>query len=399
MNSKSTVNKDICPVWSSADIEVFVEISQVPVHCNILWPTRNEAKNTPKGDIQLGFCKACGHIFNILFEPENMKYSQDYENSLHFSPHFQEYAKSLATRLIDQHDLHNKDIIEIGCGKGEFLTMLCELGQNRGIGFDQSYVPERTCSNGVERITFIQDHYSERYNKYKVDLICCRHVLEHIKSPRNFLITLRKTLCERLETIIFFEVPNVTFTLRDLGIWDIIYEHYSYFSINSLAHLFNSCGFEIRNVTETFEGQFICIEALPVDGFGDSRHHGCWDDLERLARDVAAFADKYRSKAKFWDQELEKIKDARKKVVVWGGGSKGITFLNTLKVQDQIEYVVDINPHKHGKYVPVIGQKIVPPEFLSEYRPDIIIVMNPIYKNEIRQITKKMNVTAKLVAV
>jgi hypothetical protein len=76
--------------------------------------------------------------------------------------------------------------------------------------------------------------------------------------------------------------------------------------------------------------------------------------------------------------------------VVWGGGSKGVTFLNMLKAQHQIEYVVDLNPRKQGKYVAGTGQKIVPPEFLWEYRPDIVIVMNPIYENEIRQMLNEL---------
>ena len=86
---------------------------------------------------------------------------------------------------------------------------------------------------------------------------------------------------------------------------------------------------------------------------------------------------------------------AGQRVVVWGGGAKGVTFLNTLKTQDQIEYVVDINPRKQGRYVPGTGQQIVPPEFLRDYQPDVVIVMNPIYKSEIEQIIKGLGLTAK----
>lgn len=72
-----------------------------------------------------------------------------------------------------------------------------------------------------------------------------------------------------------------------------------------------------------------------------------------------------------------------------------MTFLNTLKTQDQIEYVVDINPRKRGRYVPGTGQQIVPPEFLRDYQPDVVIVMNPIYKSEIQQLIKSLGLTAK----
>ncbi|MGB5010628.1 MAG: hypothetical protein WBO88_10160, partial [Candidatus Dechloromonas phosphoritropha] len=47
------------------------------------------------------------------------------------------------------------------------------------------------------------------------------------------------------------------------------------------------------------------------------------------------------------------------------------------------EYVVDINPHRHGYYLPTTGQQIVAPEFLREYQPDVVIIMNAVYRDEI----------------
>ncbi|MFQ5965697.1 MAG: class I SAM-dependent methyltransferase [Candidatus Scalinduaceae bacterium] len=391
-----TSKPNTCPVCSSQDVYIFIEMLQVPVHCNVLWLTREEALRAPRADLRLGFCKVCGHVYNFAFNPDDMEYTQDYENSLHFSPRFQEYVKSLATRLIDQHDLHNKDIIEIGCGKGEFLTMLCEFGGNRGVGFDSSYEDERTGNKSTKNINFIRDFYSERYAGYKADAICCRHVLEHIKSPFDFLTDLRNVIGDRLDTKIFFEVPNFMFTLNDLGIWDLIYEHCSYFSVCSLAQVFHSCRFKVVNLTEAFEGQFLWIEALPVGDLAYSKRE-YRDYYKKMAYDVTVFAERYRDKVDAWHSEIKKIVNKGDRAVIWGSGSKGITFLNKINTQGQIEYVVDINPHKHGKYVSGTGQKIVPPEFLRKYQPDIIIVMNPIYLDEIRQITESMNITAKFV--
>jgi hypothetical protein len=55
-----------------------------------------------------------------------------------------------------------------------------------------------------------------------------------------------------------------------------------------------------------------------------------------------------------------------------------------LNIHNEIQYVVDINPRKHGKFVTGTGQEIVPPEFLKEYQPDCVIIMNPIYAQEIK---------------
>ena len=384
-----------CPVCYTTDITVFVEILQVPVHCNVLWSTKNEAIHAPKGDMRLGFCGNCGHIFNLLFNPQLMEYTQAYENSLHFSPRFQSYAESLARHLIERYDLHDKDIVEIGCGKGEFLKLLCELGDNRGVGFDPSYTPEQ---NHTQQLTFVRDFYSEYYTHYKTDLICCRHVLEHIQYPRDFMNNIRRAIEKHHETGLFFEVPNVIYTLRDLGIWDLIYEHCSYFSASSLSYLFTTCDFNVCDLAEAYEGQFLGINASSgentIGTTGDFKV-----DLDDMSLLVATFADKYRGKVKEWGRNLKQIAEAEQRVVVWGGGSKGVTFLNTLRTHDKIAYVVDVNPRKQGMYVAGTGQKIISPEFLQEYRPDIVIVMNPIYKDEIRQSTERLGLTPEFMYV
>ena len=80
-------------------------------------------------------------------------------------------------------------------------------------------------------------------------------------------------------------------------------------------------------------------------------------------------------------------KTSGKKAVVWGSGSKGVAFLTALNLHTpdcEIEYVVDINPFREGKYMAGTGQEIVSPAFLKRYKPDLAIAMNPIYQPEIK---------------
>ena len=80
---------------------------------------------------------------------------------------------------------------------------------------------------------------------------------------------------------------------------------------------------------------------------------------------------------------MEKWQASNKRVVAWGAGSKGVTFLNILETKDQIPYIVDINPRKKGMFVAGSGQEIIDPDSLADFKPDIVILMNPIYKDEI----------------
>jgi hypothetical protein len=372
-----------CTVCGSPHVRILVDIPSLPVLCNRLHPTRAEALAAPKGRLALAFCPACGHVYNAAFDPELTTYTQAYENSLHFSPSFQRFAEALADGLIERYNLRGKDIIDLGCGKGDFLKLICARGENRGMGFDPSYVPDPADHDPASRVKFIREFYSERHTSYPVDLISCRHVLEHIPEPRTMIAGLRRSVGARHSTAIYFEVPNVLFTLRDLGIWDLIYEHCSYFSAPSLAHLFTSEGFDVRSVEESFGGQYLGLEASPAAG---SRGSGTANDvspasMEGLAR---AFADRHREKIGRWNAIIEDMRRNGKRAVVWGGGSKGVTFLNSIRSAGVIDVMVDINPRKRGLFVPGTGQRLIAPEELPASPPDIVIIMNPLYEAEIR---------------
>lgn len=387
----STTNCQIC---SSTNISTIYEASDMPALIGVLWDKKEDAIHCPKGNITLAFCGDCGFIWNVEFNPTLLEYRGAYDNSLHFSQFYQEYAKSVANRLVKNYKLYNKDIIEIGAGKIDFLLMLCELGNNRGVGFDPSF-------NGISpgkgsKITLIKDYYSEKYSNYTGDLICSRHVFEHIPKPKEFLALIRRTIDNRLNTIVYLEVPHVLFILSDLSVWDIIYEHCSYFNVTSLQRVFHVCGFKINSLTEVFGGQFLSIEAQPSDNVGDLTGTEN-DDIRTITILAKTFSENNKMRLREWKDMLLKLEASKKKIVVWGAGAKGVSFLNMLQIKDQIRYVVDVNPRKKDKYMPGTGHQIVLPSFLTEYKPDTVIVMNHLYKNEIQQTLKELGLSAECV--
>ena len=75
-----------------------------------------------------------------------------------------------------------------------------------------------------------------------------------------------------------------------------------------------------------------------------------------------------------------------------GAGEHGINFLNILNIRELMPFIVDINPNRIGKFLPGTGQKVVAPEFLIEYKPDMIMITNPTYKTEIQEHVKMLGV-------
>ncbi len=386
-----------CPVCASSDIEVFVSLLDIPVYCNVLWPTREEALAASRGDMRLGFCRDCTHIFNTVFDPALITYSEDYENSLHFSPRFRAYAESLAKHLIESHGLRGKAVVDLGCGQGDFLRLLCEMGGVRGIGLDPTLEGEPGARRIDGPITFIADSYSERYADLGADLVCCRQVLEHLGAPREMLETVRRAVSGRPGTGIFYEVPNALFTLRDMGIWDLIYEHISYFTPTSLTRAFALSGFDVRDLREVYDGQYLCLDAVVSPE--TSARPAIASDPDGVAALVASFAGEYDRLMLGWRERLAAMARDGRRAAIWGAGSKGVSFLNAVKAGDSIACVADISPRKHGLHVAGTGHKVVAPEALRGEAPDMVVIMNPIYKDEIETSVRGLGLNAEVVCV
>jgi len=384
-----------CPVCGSSDVRDFVMIQDVPVHCNLLWPDRDEALSAPKGDIVLVSCASCGHIFNRAFDPALTEYTQAYENSLDFSPRFQEYAVTLASGLVERHDLRGCRLVEIGSGQGGFLRLMCDIGDNQGTGFDEAYVPS-AADEEDERLTFIAEFAWQEHIEEAPDMIYARHVLEHIEKPADFIAVIREVIGEADNTLLFLEMPNAAYMLRELAIWDILYEHCGYYSPQSISCLLTRGGFETPATDAVFGGQFLTAETRPAARASDS---GCVseDELREMNTQVDAFAGEFSSKIDHWRRRLAGWHDEGKRIAAWGAGTKGVMFLNFLRAGDQIPCIVDINPRKSGMYIVGTGQRIVPPEFLTDFQPEIVILMNAIYRDEIANMLEELGVSAEIV--
>jgi hypothetical protein len=385
----------VCMSCGEKNGTLFYELMGIPVHSVLLMPKMDIAINYPRGDIKLSFCRSCGFISNVAFDPGKHEYSSKYEETQGFSNTFNTFSRRLAMDLIERFDLRNKDIIEIGCGKGEFLTLLCELGDNRGIGFDPAYIKERDHSLIKDRVTFIKDFYSVKYTGYSGDFICCKMTLEHIQKTSEFVSTIRGSLRDRPDTVVFFQVPDASRILEELAFWDIYYEHCSYFTCGSLARLFRACGFDIIDLWRDFDDQYIMIAAR-LGGGKVINSFKCEENIEDLSKTVESFATAQVDGLRSWKERLRNNKEKGLRTVLWGGGSKAVAFLTTLNIVDEIEYVVDINPYKHGTFMAGSGQEIVAPAFLKTYRPDVVIVMNPVYHAEIGEECRIMGLSSEI---
>ena len=377
-------------------MEVFFELPAVPVNSCLLIDTREDALRFPRGDIELAFCSGCGFISNVAFEPERTTYSGRYEETQGFSDTFKRFHSALVTDLIDRLGLKNQRVVEIGCGKGEFLALLCELGNNEGLGFDPSFDDTRGTIPATANARVVKDFFGPQYGREDNDFVCCKMTLEHITATADFVRASRAVLKPSANSQVFFQVPESLRILRECAFEDVYYEHVNYFTEASLKGLFARHGFAIDGVSREYDGQYLAILGHYVGHRTDEELKG---EAARLKRQVEGFKTAFAQKIAEWRSIVATRVAQGGRVVIWGSGSKGVSFLSALDNRDAIGHVVDINPNRQGKFMIGSGHPIVGPSDLQSIKPTTVIVMNRVYKPEIAEMLAKLGLTPELLAL
>jgi len=207
-----------------------------------------------------------------------------------------------------------------------------------------------------------------------------------------FIACIRRTVDSEKNTIVFFQVPNVIRIFTETAFWDIYYEHCSYFTAFSLRGLFERAGFEVLNTWTDYNDQYLMLQARPGESAleRDDQAH----ETENIHRVAKIFARKHSLVIARWKRFIEY--GPAKRIALWGSGSKAVGFLNTIQSTGRVGCIVDINPYRQKTFSAGTGQPIVSAEFLRSYKPDLVIIINPVYKEEIRDYLDRMNLKPNL---
>ncbi|WP_425053160.1 methyltransferase domain-containing protein [Psychromarinibacter sp. S121] len=385
-----------CPACGSGSVAEIYRLDAIPVQSCILLDSEEEARNFPRRPLVLKFCDDCGFVFNSVFELEQVDYASTTEESQHFSGTFNRFAKELASEVASLYDLKGKKTLEIGCGKGEFLQELAEQTGTLGLGVDPGFIPERLPGADGHEIKFQREYFDPETIAETPDFVVCRHTLEHIPAVGQFMDDIATAIDGRTDVGIFFETPDVRRVLDEGAFWDIYYEHCSYFTLGSHARLFRRAGMDVTKLYLAYDDQYIIQYAEPSTGRPPLPEE---DDLDAVRALAKSFPEKVAEIRAYWTDFVRSRHAEGKRVAIWGGGSKGVSFLTTNGLGEEVAQVIDINPFKQGRYLPGTGHLVSGPESLKDTPPDTVIVMNPIYLKEIGADLAKMGLNPELVAV
>lgn len=386
---------DTCPACASWQVEALYKVDDVPVQSCILLDTAEEAAAFPRGDIELKFCSDCGFIFNAIFDLARVDYAASTEESQHFSGTFTRFAERLVEDIASRYDLKEKRTLEIGCGKGDFLEALVARTGTRAIGIDPGYRFDRAQS-AVSAIDFRKEYFSPNAVDDSPDFVVCRHTLEHVPAVAEFVNDVQAAIGGRPDVALLFETPDAYRVLAECAFWDIYYEHCSYFTLGSHARLFRRAGFDITSLSLDYGDQYIIQYASPGNTHKRLRAE---NDLSRVSTLAKTFPARVAEALTYWHDFVRSRYQSGKRIALWGGGSKAVSFLTTQGCVEEVAGVVDINPYKQGRFLPGTGHEVLAPTRLMDLRPDTVIVMNAIYETEIRAQCSTMGLDPEVVCL
>lgn len=341
-----------CPACGDGDVEVFLTRRDVPVHQNLLLPTADAAKAIERGDLVMTVCRRCEFVFNAAFDASKLQYGPDYENDQTCSPAFERHVAGLARMLVEEKGVRDSVVVEVGCGNGEFLRRLVSWPRsgNRGVGFDPSYRGPLSELDG--RVSYRARFYGPDGDGVVPDVVVSRHVIEHIAEPGAFVESVCAAAGGR-PVRIFLETPCVEWILRNAVIWDFFYEHCSLFTARSLAGLIRRNGLAVQSVRHVFGGQYLWLEA---GGTGDD---GLLSGDDHLIAKARAFGAEEQRATERWRERVRALAK-QDRLAIWGAGAKGVTFAGLVDPDaTAIECLIDINPRKQGRFVPVTAHEIL----------------------------------------
>lgn len=399
-----------CDACGGGPLRAFADLGDIPVLCGVHWADAGEAATSPVGRMVLAYCPDCAYVRNVAFDPAVMVYDTTMDTNLHHSAAFRAFSAELVKHLAERYRLAGKRVLDIGCGQGEFLRELCHTAGCAGVGYDAMYAgPVGPDGSGA---VLHCGHAPRGEALPEFDFFTSRHWFEHLDDPYEFLVDLRRRAGDR-PVHGYLEVPDACYDLATAG-WEVIYPHVSYFDAYSLRRIVERAGWRVEATGTLFSGMFRFIEvsanaepaapaapsgpepaALPGTAPEPAALPGPAERDRQLAA-IHGFERRHRGEVAAWRERIASLAAAGARPVLWGAGSRGVQFLTFADPQRRLAAVVDVNPRKRGRYLPVTAHRVDAPESLTELAPTTVIITNPAYRTEIAAQLERLGVRAEL---
>lgn len=318
----------------------------------------------------------------------------------------EEYAR-LLTAMQEQH-IRGRRIVEVGCGRGEFLRMWQNLAEDSegaaalardqerdplsgqpnaaplhlvGIEHKPSLVAEANAS--VDKKYRVYEGFATgdvRYPEGPFDAFVQFNFLEHQPDPCDMLRNIWHNL--KPQALGLITVPSFEYILRYNGYYELLRDHIANYTEFTLQKLLQDCGFELLSMNlvnrDTIEA---IVRKADPDELSELHYSG------RLI-DVSALRDSYDRLSASVNAHIDHLSESHRTMAIWGASHQGFTLAATTKLGGRVEYIIDSAPFKQGRFSPASHIPIVAPDYAVAHPVDEILIVAPGYTDEIAGIIR-----------
>ncbi|CBN55136.1 MULTISPECIES: class I SAM-dependent methyltransferase [Kamptonema] len=335
-----------------------IKLKNIPRGGHVL-PKYEQLETDTGVDLEVYQCENCGLV---QLTAESLVYADQVGSAHASSPGMLSHRKRQAYELVEQFNLRDKTILEVGCGDGHFMEFFAEAGAIP-FGVEPS---ERSTELGRKHGLKIKQGYMSKNAKIEgapFDAFVTMHVLEHAPDPNDFLQGIYENLTPN--GVGFIEVPSFEQTLENERIYDFITDHLHYFSVKTLRFALEKNDFKVLDIKRDWGGEHIVATVQKQER----------ESLANLQTGVDFLIQK------MWDF-INAYSFQGKRVAIWGASTNGVTLLSLAQFKG-IVYVVDSSPHKQNRFTPVSHWPILDPSHLKTDPVDAIMVMATRFTDEI----------------
>lgn len=329
-------------------------------------------------------CEQCAYVQIPEVKSRESLFRSDYVYFSSYSSSWLEHSQKYASKMVKMLDLGEEDlVIEVASNDG-YLLQYFKQDSVQVLGIEPSLgVANVAISKGIPTLVdFFGGHFAKGLvATKKPKLMVANNVLAHVPDIHDFIEGFSQLIAE--DGIITFEFPHLVSLIKNNQFDTIYHEHYSYLSVMALMPIFESHGLKIIDAEKlSTHGGSIRIYVVPKISSRVTK-----DSVSNILKEEAAFDPRLESIWKSLQERTLQIKidllnvliECKKNslvVAAYGAAAKGNTLLNYSGADsDLVDYVVDLNPHKQGKYLPGSRIPIVGVERLNEIPPDVLLVL------------------------
>jgi len=316
-------------------------------------------------DLTLCQCSGCG-LAQLDGEP--VPYYREVIRAAAISPTLEEAKLRQFSDFVEKHALKGRKIIEIGCGRGEFLSVLARLDVD-AYGLEYSEASVAQClKNGLKVSRGYVESPSQKLDHAPFDAFLLLMFLEHMPLPNAALRGIHANLTENGAGLV--EVPNFDMMLRSNLFSEFIGDHLCYFSKETLGTTLRLNGFEIVEFNELRDDYVLSAVVR-----------------KRQKLDVTSFSGRKAEIKAALEAFISRFPE--KKVAIWGAGHQALAIIAMTGIAGKIRYVVDSAPFKQGKFTPATHLPIVAPDTLRSDPVDAVIIIAGAYSDEVAGLVRR----------